>query len=158
MISRLTKVATVAAAILLVTGGAKAKDLKEVCDPKNLVKSGTFELHAASVGFLVSIHWGEGVVTLNNGESHKFHLVGGKVIETGIGESHVTGEVYNLEKLEDFEGTYYGAASESALVVGPKGGITAKNVSNCVYLHGVSSVEGVRLSPPAPGGVEIRLD
>jgi hypothetical protein len=50
-----------------------------------------------------------------------------------------------------------GSSSEGALVGGPKGGIIARNSSNCGYLHGDAAVEGVRLSPPAPGGIEIRL-
>ena len=49
------------------------------------------------------------------------------------------------------------AASETAVVKGLKGGITAKNSSNCVYIHADSATEGVRLSPPAPGGVQIKL-
>ena len=145
---------TALTAIVLMTGQAAAA---EKCDPNNLVESGTFESHATSVGFLVSVHWGKGVLTLNNGEAHKFDVIGGKLIETGLGETHLNGTVYNLDKIEDFEGVYYGAASETALIKGPKGGITAKNSSNCVYIHGESATEGVRLSPPAPGGVQIRL-
>jgi hypothetical protein len=52
---------------------------------------------------------------------------------------------------------YNRIASETAVVKGLKGGITAKNGSNCVYIHGESATEGVRLSPPAPGGVQIKL-
>ncbi len=141
-------------ALVLMTSQAAAA---EKCDPSNLVESGTFTAHAESVGFLVSVHWGDGVLTLNNGEAHKFKVIGGKLIETGFGETHLKGTVYNLKDIKDFEGVYYGAASETAIVKGPKGGITAKNSSNCVYIHGESSTEGVRLSPPAPGGVQIKL-
>ncbi len=109
------------------------------------------------MGFLVSVHWGKGTVTLKNGETHKFDVIGGKLIETGFGETHLKGTVYNLDKIEDLEGVYYGAASESALIKGRKGGITAKNSSNCVYIHAESATEGVRLSPPAPGGIQIKL-
>ncbi len=49
------------------------------------------------------------------------------------------------------------AASETAVVKGPKGGVTAKNSSNCVYIHADSATEVVRLSPPAPGGIKIKL-
>ncbi len=52
---------------------------------------------------------------------------------------------------------YYRTASETAAVKGLKGGITAKNGSNCVYIHGESATQGVRLSPPAPGDVQIKL-
>jgi len=154
MISTYVKLAVVGATILFVSGAAQAA---EPCNPKNLTKSGTFTAETKSVGFLVSVHWGDGVVTLDNGEKHNFHIIGGKLIETGFGETHITGEVYNVQKAEDLNGVYYGSSSESALVEGPKGGIIAKNSANCVYIHGESAVEGVRLSPPAPGGVEIKL-
>jgi hypothetical protein len=107
---------TALTAVILMTGQAAAA---EKCDPTNLVESGTFESHAKSVGFLVSVHWGKGTVTLKNGETHKFDVIGGKLIETGFGETHLKGTVYNLKDIKDFEGIYYGAASESAIVKGP---------------------------------------
>ena len=148
------KVAVIAAMVFSASSVAQAA---EKCDPTNLVESGTFTGHVQSVGFMVSVHWGDGVLTLNNGETHKFSVVGGKLIETGFGDTYLKGTVYNLHDIKDFEGVYYGAASESAIVKGPKGGFTAKNRSNCVYIHGKSATEGIRLSPPAPGGVQIKL-
>ena len=150
----IVKAAAMAATVFLASSAAQAT---EKCDPTNLVESGTFTAHVESVGFMVSVHWGDGVLTLSNGETHKFKVIGGKLIETGFGETHLKGTVYNLKDIKDFEGVYYGAASETAIVKGLKGGITAKNSSNCVYIHGESSTEGVRLSPPAPGGVQIKL-
>jgi hypothetical protein len=154
MISTYAKLAIVGAVLFIASGAAQAA---ESCNPKKLTQSGTFTADTKSVGFLVSVHWGDGVVTLNNGEKHNFHMIGGKLIETGFGETHIKGEIYNVEKAEDINGVYYGSSSESALVEGPKGGIIAKNSANCVYIHGESAVEGVRLSPPAPGGIEIKL-
>jgi hypothetical protein len=142
--------------VALTIAGAAAQAAPK-CDPAHMVESGTFEASVESVGFLASVHWGKGSVKLKNGEIHKFDVIGGKVIETGLGETHLTGTVYNLDKIEDLAGIYYGASSDSALIKGPKGGVTAKNGANCVYLHGVSASEGVRLSPPAPGGIKIKL-
>ena len=141
---------------LMIGSVALAQDTQS-CNPNDLVKSGTFEAHLTTVGFIASARWGDGVLTLNNGETHKFRIIGGKLIETGFGETDLKGDVFNLEKAEDFDGIYYGSSSSSALVKGPEGGVIAKNSSNCVYVHGQSAVEGVRLSPPAPGGVEIKL-
>ena len=157
MVLTFRSLAFASAAMLFVSGTVLAQETQQHCNPKDLTKSGTFTAHTTSVGFLVSVNWGDGVLTLDNGETHKFHIVGGKLIETGFGETHLKGEVYNLEKLEDFNGTYYGSSSDSALIEGPKGGLIAKNTSNCVYLHADSAAEGVRLSPPAPGGMEIKL-
>jgi hypothetical protein len=152
--SKLIGLAFAIAALLLASDLAFAA---ETCNPKNLTKSGTFTADTKSVGFLVSVNWGDGVLTFDNGETHKFHIIGGKLIETGFGETHLKGEVYNLNRVEDFNGVYYGSSSDSALVEGPKGGVVAKNSANCVYIHAESASEGVRLSPPAPGGVEIKL-
>ena len=69
---------TALTAVVLMTGQAAAA---EKCDPNNLVESGTFESHATSVGFLVSVHRGKGTVTLKNGETRKFDVIGGKLIE-----------------------------------------------------------------------------
>jgi hypothetical protein len=157
MIRRISKSLALSAAVVALTVASGAVQAGPKCDPNNLVKSGTFEASVESVGFIASVHWGKGTVTLKNGETHKFDIMGGKLIETGFGETHIEGTVYNLEKIEDFEGVYYGSSSESALIKGPKGGIIAKNSSNCVYLHGDSATKGVRLSPPAPGGVKIKL-
>jgi len=158
MASSLTRLAFGFTALMFASGTVIAQESQQHCNPKDLTKSGTITASTKSrPGFLVSVHWGDGVLTLNNGETHRFDIVGGKLIETGFGETHLKGEVYNLEKVEDFSGTYYGSSSESALVKGPKGGIIAKNASNCVYIHADSASEGVRLSPPAPGGVEIKL-
>jgi hypothetical protein len=154
MIGKTLALSAAVVALTLGSGGAQAA---AKCDPTNLVESGTFTAHVESVGFIASVHWGKGTVTLKNGEMHKFDIIGGKLIETGFGETHLKGTVYNLDDIKDFAGIYYGAASQSAIVKGSKGGITAKNSANCVYIHGESSTEGVRLSPPAPGGVKIKL-
>ena len=42
-------------------------------------------------------------------------------------------------------------------IKGPEGEVTAKNADNCVYIKAKSSSQGVRLSPPAPGGVKVKL-
>ena len=103
MFSTGTKIILAAVTILAASAAAQAA---EPCNPKNLTKSGTFTAETKSVGFLVSVHWGDGVVTLNNGEKHTFHMIGGKLIETGFGETHIKGEIYNVEKAEDINGVY----------------------------------------------------
>ena len=87
----------------------------------------------------------------------KAQATGGKVTEMGIGENHLKGTVYNLDKIEDIAGVYHGTATETAVVKGLKGGITAKSSLNCIYIHADSATEVVRLSPPAPGGIKIKL-
>ena len=135
---------------------AKATPAEVPCDPEVMVKSGTFESHVKTVGFLASVRWGDGILTLVNGEQHKFNVLGVKMLETGASDTHVTGEVYNLEKPQDLEGLYYGSGMDVALIKG-EGEVIGKNTSNCVYIKARSATEGLKLSPPGPGGVEVRL-
>jgi hypothetical protein len=83
------EIAKAAAIAAMVFSASSVAQAAEKCDPTNLAESGTFTAHAESVGFLVSVHWGDGVLTLNNGEAHKFSVIGGKLIETGFGETHL---------------------------------------------------------------------
>jgi hypothetical protein len=80
------------------------------CPKGDLPVAGTVEGRATTVGFIVSARWGEGTLTLNDGTEHKFTGEGVKLIETGAAEVTFKGKVYNLAKLEDFEGDY-GAVS-----------------------------------------------
>ncbi len=60
-----------------------------------------------------------------------------------------TGEVFNLSKLEEFEGDY--GAVEAGLTIG-KGIVGVGTMSNehCVYINAKAKSEGLKLSAPGP--------
>jgi hypothetical protein len=120
-----------------------------------LTKSGTIVATAKSIGFMAGIRWGGGEVTLNNGQKFKFKFKGLKVLDTGVAVTDFVGEVYNLKKVEDFIGVYYGAASNLKIIKG-KGEVVVNN-SKCVVVKAKASGKGLQLSAPAPGGVYVQL-
>ncbi len=133
-------------------GEEKAK----ACDRDNLVQSGTLQFSMTSVGFLLGVRWGEGVLTLNNGERHSFDVSGAKLLETGIATANFEGEVYNIRSLDDFEGTYYGASTKITVIKG-KGELQTNN-ANCVFIRARSTGGGLQLSAPAPEGLAIKFE
>ena len=103
----------------------------------------------------MGVRWGDGILTLNSGEQHKFDILGLKLVETGVATMDLGGELYNLKKLEDFEGVYFGSSAAATLVKG-KGEAMANN-SKCVFIRVRATTAGVQLSAPAPGGVQIKF-
>ncbi len=134
------------------SGEEKAK----ACDRDNLTQSGTLQFSMTSIGFLVGVRWGEGVLTLNDGFQLSFDVSGAKLLETGIATTKFEGEVYNLTNLEDFEGTYWGASTKITLIKG-KGELQTNN-ANCVFIRARSTGGGLQLSAPAPEGLAIKFE
>ena len=120
--------------LLMVGGFAAAEDAKP---------SGTLTLKETEVGLLLGGDWGKGTMTFKGAE-HAFKLTGAKVGGIGITVAEVSGDVYNLTKVEDFYGTYFKA---EAGITGVKGrvGSWVKNDKG-VSLHLTSKSEGLALS------------
>jgi len=128
-------------------GFAQDKKLK-------LVKAGTLEVKGGTIGFLVGFRWGTGTLTLNNGTKLKFSFRGLKALETGAVEVKMIGTVYNLKKPADFEGTFTGFSGSMTLGKELFGFVNLEN-ANGVIVSVKSANEGVRLSAPGPGGVNV---
>ncbi len=131
-------------------------DEHEGCDvhAENMPVSATVTGHINTIGFLVSARWGEGVLTLDNGDQRTFHMIGAKALETGAAANDFEGAVYNLKNVDDFEGTYWGASTNINLGTLGKGeGIV--NNARCVVVKLRMTGTGLKVSGPAPGGVEV---
>ena len=104
---------------------------------------------AAGIGF----SWGAG--TLNyNGKNHTFKVDGLSVGEVGITQAVADGNVYNLNRLEDFNGTYVSVAAEATVGLGA-GTSAMKNENGVViHLHPVTKGINVKL---AGQGVKLKL-
>ena len=145
--------AVVVSAIALGSGSAVAA---EPCAVEGgLTKSGTIVATAKSIGFFAGIRWGGGEVTLNNGQKFRFKFKGLKILDTGAAVTDFVGEVYNLKKIEDFIGVYYGAGTNLKIIKGT--GEVVFNNSKCVVVKAKASGVGLQLSAPAPGGVYVQL-
>ncbi len=148
-----TFAAGIVSAVALMSGNVMAA---EACAGEGgLTKSGTIVATATSVGFIAGIRWGGGEVTLNNGQKFRFKFKGLKVLDTGVAVTDFVGEVYNLKKVEDFIGVYYGASTSLKIVKGV--GEVVYNNSKCVVVKAKASGVGLQLSAPAPGGVYVQL-
>lgn len=152
---RLSSVLT--AAILTVAVLQTASAAAQECPKGDLPVSATVQGHMTTAGFIVGVRWGEGTLILNDGSQHKFTAEGAKLLETGAAKVTFKGKVYNLQRLEDFEGDYGAVGSGLTVIKGITGGAVLTN-GNCVYINMEAESEGVRLSAPAPGGVLVKLE
>ena len=65
----------------------------------------TLTLSEGSVAVGIGWSWGKGVLT-SQGKPQNFKIKGLSLGEVGITKAEATGRVFNLKKLEDFDGTY----------------------------------------------------
>ncbi len=126
------------------------------CDRDTMVQSGTLTFDLTTIGFIVGVRWGEGILTLNDGFQIGFDVSGGKLLETGVAKANFEGEVYNLDDLEEFQGTYWGSSTKLSVVKG-KGELQTNN-SDCVFIRARSTGGGLQLSAPAPEGLAIKFE
>ena len=77
------------------------------------------------------------------------------MVDVGITKATSSGKVYNLKKLEDFNGNYTAASAEGT-VAGGAGVLKMKN-QNGVEIELVSTTQGVNLKLSVEG-VKIQLE
>lgn len=115
--------------------------------------SGTVSITSKSIAIGVGVSWGEGVLTFQ-GKEYPFKLNGLSVLDLGISSLSVAGEVYGLNKVEDFNGKFVAGSAGAAL----GGGVewtTTKNQHD-VLMKLKSTQKGVKLKL-APEGLSITL-
>ncbi len=79
---------------------------------------GTVTLATTAVSVGVGWEWGGGTLTLKDGTTHRFEISGLNVLDVGISQVDASGEVYNLDQLSDFPGTYTAVDASAALIKG----------------------------------------
>lgn len=119
------------------------------------VPAATLKIESTSIGAGVGVTWGKGSLTLRNGMTYRFSLRGLNLAEAGVTKISATGEVYNLTKLSQFDGTYTGV-SASATVAGGRGILRIRNESGVIIvLKTTSRGLGLKL---ATEGIRIQLE
>lgn len=107
--------------------------------------SATVVIDETQIMLLVGGDSGKGtIISHKNGESRRFKVSGAKLGGVGVHQLHMTGSVYHLNNIKDFEGTYFVAEAGITLVKGA-GGMWLSN-SNGVTMNLKSGAEGVALS------------
>jgi hypothetical protein len=125
------------ALVLGVSGPVWADKDKEEAAP-----AGRVTIKLTEVGLGVGVTWGEGTLTFR-GKDYKFKVKGLNAITVGVSSIEAKGEVYNLQKLDDFAGKYVGTGEGVALVKGPSG-LVVKNFKG-VVLNLKASQTGLNL-------------
>jgi len=115
---------------------------------------GTVEFSGGSVAAGVGYSWGSGTLTYK-GVKYPISVSGLSAGATaGLTTITASGSVYNLSKVDDFDGNYT-AVGTGATVGGGAGVVTMKN-QNGVVIDSVSTTQGLKLSLDA-AGVKIKV-
>jgi len=114
----------------------------------------TVKLSEGSVAVGIGWSWGHGTLTYK-GKDYKFKVEGLSVGEVGVTKAEATGNVYDLKKLEDFDGIY-GAASAGIAVQEGKGATAVINPKG-VQIVLTSITKGATLKIAAEG-LKIKLE
>lgn len=108
----------------------------------------TLELKGGSVAVGIGFSWGSGELHYK-GKMHKISADGFDVGDVGITNITAKGKVFNLKKLEDFNGNYTGVGAGAA-VAGGGGAVVLQN-QNGVKIELLSTTQGVKLAIAAAG-------
>jgi len=141
-------------AMVVVLGMVAALAGLALAAEKEKTPDATLTLSEGQVAVGIGWSWGKGVLTLK-GKDYPFKVGGLSVLDVGITKAEAEGKVYNLKKLEDFNGTYVSAAAEATLGVGA--GATAMKNGNGVVIHLFPKTKGVNLKL-AGEGVKFTLE
>ena len=116
----------------IVLGSTMARSAEE---PDATVKMSGTSI-AAGVGF----SWGSGVLTYK-GKEYRFSISGLSAGDIGVSTAELSGQVFNLKRIEDFNGNYTSFAA-GVTVAGGGGGATMKN-QNGVIINVVATTQGL---------------
>jgi len=114
---------------------------------------GTIELHGGSVAAGVGFTWESGSLIFH-GKKYPVSVSGLDVVDVGATKVSATGKVYNLKKLEDFDGTFASLGAGAAL----GGGVDTASMKNQngVQIDLDSTTQGAKLTLAA-GGVSMKV-
>jgi hypothetical protein len=108
----------------------------------------TLELKGGSVAVGIGFSWGSGTMEYK-GKTHAISADGFDVGDVGVTNITAKGKVFNLKKLEDFDGNYTGVGAGAA--VGGGGGAVVLQNQNGVKVELLSTTQGVKLAIAASG-------
>jgi hypothetical protein len=107
------------------------------------------------------VTWGKGTLLLNYGTQHAFEMSGLGVTSTreAVISLQAVGEVFNLRKLEDFEGIY--KITDRVVVAGRGAGqvsmLNQRGVLVSLSLSSPATTPDVTLTP-SPTGIAVQLE
>jgi hypothetical protein len=108
----------------------------------------TLKFSEGSVAVGLGWSWGKGALNFQ-GKEHAFKIKGLSVGEIGITKAEATGRVFNLKKLEDFNGLYAAAGAEGTIALGA--GETAMKNKKGVVIYVSPLTKGVNFKVAVEG-------
>jgi len=130
--------------LLSAGGAARAQD----------AAAGKVTIQSTSIALGIGVSWGDGVLEYG-GKKYTFTVKGLSIIDLGVSKVYARGEVFNLKKVEDFEGKFAAGGGGATVGVGAAGAAMVNE--NGVRMVLTASTEGVKFSL-AQAGVEIALN
>ena len=115
--------------------------------------SGSIKISSKSVAIGVGVTWGDGTLSYK-GKNYTFSVDGISVVDLGASDVTSVGEVFYLNKLEDFSGNYTAGEAGIAIGGGPSDTIMKNPSGVVIRLHGTQ--KGGRLTL-AGEGVTLKL-
>jgi hypothetical protein len=113
----------------------------------------TLKLSGGSVAAGLGVSWGGGTLTYK-GKDYPISVTGISVGDVGVTKLEASGSVYNLKKLDDFDGNYTAAAA-GATLAGGASAVAMKN-QNGVKVNLVATTQGVKIVLGG-GGVDMKI-
>jgi len=140
MLRRLIECVAVVGVVMMLGGSALAQAAK--------TPDATVKLSEGSVAAGIGWTWGKGVLTYK-GKAYPFKIEGLSVVEVGVTKAESTGNVFNLKKIDDFNGTYAAASAEGTVAKGA--GVTTLKNKEGVVMELKSVTKGANLKLAAEG-------
>jgi hypothetical protein len=129
--------AMVGALLLLAPNGSAVAQDKPAAKAK---PDATVKMTGKAVSAGVGYSWGSGVLTYQ-GKDYPFSISGLTAVNVGVSSATLAGEVFNLKKIDDFNGNYTSAGA-GATVAGGGGAMTMKN-QNGVVMNVAGTTKGL---------------
>ena len=108
----------------------------------------TLTLTEGTVGVGIGFSWGKGTLSYK-GKTYPVKVEGLSVGDVGIQRATATGNIFNMKKIEDFDGNY--TAGAAGATIGGGAGITAMKNQNGVVIEMKSTTQGANLKLAAEG-------
>lgn len=113
----------------------------------------TLKLSGGSIAVGLGVSWGSGTLSYQ-GKDYPISVTGVSVGALGATKLEAEGRVYNLERLEDFDGNYAAAGAEATVAEGASV-VTMQNAKG-VKVHLGATTAGIKVTLGA-GGVDMKI-
>lgn len=115
--------------LAVISAGAQEKKAEGAEETKGN-PTGAVNIKVTQAAMGLGVSWGDGTLHFK-GKDYKFKVKGLNMIGLGVTSINAQGDVYNLQKLDDFPGTYYGVQAGATVIKG-SAGLVLKNSSGVV--------------------------